>query len=139
MIFSSENKYAAMLLGIGYRSHPAAFTRLAPSAMLAPPMTPLITNSGKSQVALHGDIHDPVETLDNGREKKRTLNLPIDGSAQRTGMRPVGSRSAGWAVSNRMIEFDLLYDIGKANPTCPGTVTCTPVPFSPPGTDETGR
>jgi hypothetical protein len=57
-------------------------------------MTPLITNSGKSQVALHGDIHDPVETLDNGREEKRALNLPIDGSAQRTGMRPVGSRSA---------------------------------------------
>jgi hypothetical protein len=115
------------------RNVPAPFSMLAPSAMLAPPMTPLITRSRKkSQVALHGHIHEPVEVLDNGPEKKRPLIQSIDCSAQQTGKPPVGSRAEHWAVSNRTIGFDMLCDSRMANPTHPRTVLCTPVLFSPP-------
>jgi peptidoglycan/xylan/chitin deacetylase (PgdA/CDA1 family) len=116
---------------------PAAFYMLAASAMLTPPMTPLITNSGKSEVALHGYIHEPVEVLDKGPEEKRRLSQPIDCSAKQTGKRPVGSRRAGWAVSNRTIGIDLLYGSSMANPTRPRMVHCMPAPLSSPGVGGT--
>jgi hypothetical protein len=116
---------------------PAAFFMLAASAMLASPMTPIITNSGKSEVALQGNIHVPVEVLDEGPEEKRPLSKPIDCSAQQTGRRPVGSRRAGWAVSNRTIEIDLLYDSSMANPTRPRMVLRVPAPLFPPGVGGT--
>jgi hypothetical protein len=111
---------------------PAAFSMLAPSAMLAAPMTPRITNSGKSEVALDGYIHEPVAVLDKGPEEKRPLNQPIDCSAKQTGKRPVGSRTAGWAVSKRTIGIDLLYDSSMASPTRPRMALCTRAPLSPP-------
>ena len=115
------------------RNLPAPFSMLAPSAMLAPPMTPLITRSRKkSQVALHGHIHEPVEVLDNGPEKKRPLIQSIDCSAQQTGKPPVGSPAEHWAVSNRTIGIDMLCDSSMANPTHPRMALCTPVLLSPP-------
>ena len=122
------------------RNVPAPFSMLAPSAMLAPPMTPLITKSRKkSQVALHGHIHEPVEVLDNGPEKKRPLIQPIDCSAQQTGKPPVDSRAEHWAVSNRTIGFDMLYDSSMANPPHPRIVHCTPVPHPPPAAGRARR
>lgn len=115
------------------RNLPAPFSMLAPSAMLAPPMTPLITRSRKkSQVKLHGHIHEPVEVLDNGPKKKRALSQPIDCSAQQTGKPPVGSRAEEWAVSNRTIGIDMLCDSSMASPTHPRMVLRTPVLLFPP-------
>jgi hypothetical protein len=115
------------------RNLPAPFSMLAPSAMLAPPMTPLITRSRKnSQVALHGHIHEPVLVLDNGPKKKRPLSQPIDCSAQQTGKPLVGSRAEDWTVSNRTIGIDMLCDSSMASPTHPRMVLYTPVLLSPP-------
>jgi hypothetical protein len=111
---------------------PAAFFMLPASAMLTPPMTPPITNSGRSEVALHGYIHEPAEVPDEGPEE-RPLNQPTNCSAKQTGKLPAGSSAAGWAVGNRTIGIDLLYDSSMANPTRPRIVLCTPAPHFPPG------
>ena len=76
---------------------PVTFSLPAASAMLAPQMIPLVTESGKNEVALSGYIHEPVELLENDPEQARQLSQPVECSAKQTGKRPVGSSTAAGA------------------------------------------
>jgi peptidoglycan/xylan/chitin deacetylase (PgdA/CDA1 family) len=112
---------------------PVTFYLPAASAMLAPQMIPLVTESGKNEVALRGYIHEPVEVLENDPEQERLLSQQVECSAKQTGKRPVGSCTVGWARNIYTIAIDLLYDSSIANPTRPLMVICPPAPVSPPG------
>ena len=87
--------------------------------MLAPQMIPLVTESGKNEVALREYIHEPVEVLENDPEQERMLSQPAKCSAKQTGKRPVGNCTAGWARNIFAIAIGLLCDSSIANPTGP--------------------
>jgi peptidoglycan/xylan/chitin deacetylase (PgdA/CDA1 family) len=112
---------------------PVTFYLPAPSAMLAPQMIPLVTESGKNEGALRGYIHEPVEVLENDPQQERLFSQPVECSAKRTGKRPVGSCTVGWArnIYTIAIAIELLYDSSIANPTRPLMVICPSAPASP--------
>jgi peptidoglycan/xylan/chitin deacetylase (PgdA/CDA1 family) len=96
------------------RGIPASFYIPAVSNILAPDMVKQIMKSGHHEIALHGWIHEPVVTLNNGPEEERLLKQAIDYFTRVTGKKPVGSRTGGWAISPYTIGIEqklgLLYD-----------------------------
>ena len=112
---------------------PVTFYLPAASAMLAPQMIPLVTESGKNEGALRGYTHEPVEVLENDPQQERLLSQPVKCSANKTGKHPVGSCTVGWARNILTIAIDLLYDSSIANPTRSLMVIYPPAPVSPSG------
>jgi peptidoglycan-N-acetylglucosamine deacetylase len=112
--FGSREGLPRILRILNQRGIPASFYVPAVSTILAPEMIQEIQKTGHHEIALHGWIHEPVVTLNNGPEEERLLTQAIAYFAKVTGKKPVGSRTGGWAISPYTIGIEqklgLLYD-----------------------------
>lgn len=74
---------------------PATFFFPAWSLKIAPEQAPLISASGRHEIAVHGWIHERNDSLD-GATEERLLMQATDAIEEITGKRPVGYRAPSW-------------------------------------------
>ncbi len=93
---------------------PATFFIPVSSAVLNPEMLPLISKSGRHEVALHGWVHENQSAINNAEEEARLVKQSLDYFEKATGKRPVGTRAPAWNFSQHSVNVlrraGLLYD-----------------------------
>jgi peptidoglycan/xylan/chitin deacetylase (PgdA/CDA1 family) len=80
------------------RRIPASFFIPSVSLALHPEMGPLIAQSGRHEIAVHGWVHEMNATLPDSVERA-LLRRAVDDLTRLTGRRPVGYRAPSWNFS----------------------------------------
>jgi peptidoglycan/xylan/chitin deacetylase (PgdA/CDA1 family) len=117
---ASAGEYGAVdglprILGLLARLQlPATFFIPAHSAILNPEMIPLIQQSGRHEIALHGWIHENQNSVNDPVEEARLLEQSLAYFERVLGRRPAGSRAPAWSFSPHSVDVlrrsGLLYD-----------------------------
>lgn len=82
---------------------PATFFVTGVDSLIHPRLVPLILQSGRNEIGIHGWIHEYTPGLDSAAEEERLLDKAIARISSLTGKKPLGYRAPSWAFSSATI------------------------------------